>query len=201
MDDLRLPQKTLNDYFELLDYQRDFLALKAACEQMQAKLAKIKIATSDPDSVDNIIDDETSSFTTTYSSEKIEQLFGSITNGMVSAKEKIVTAINAKKPSCNAKVSDTWDLLSFYISLMGNLQFAFTETVLNKIRVSSLVKYINADLNLNYGGMVNPYVYKPLYDTSNTSTIVINTISVSTTAISKVSTPNLEIYLGNIRVF
>lgn len=201
MDNLRVPQKTLNDYFELLDYQRDFLALKVACEQMQAKLAKIKIATNDPDSVDNIIDDEKSSFTTTYSSEKIEDLFSSITNNMITAKEKIVTAINAKKPSCNAKVSDTWDLLSFYIILMGNLQFNFTDTVLNKVRVSNLVKYINGDLKLNYGGMVIPYVYQPLYDSNNTVTKINNTISVSNTVTSNVSTSNLEIYLGTIRVY
>lgn len=200
MDDLRLPQKTLNDYFELLDYQRDFLALKAACEQMQAKLAKIKIATNDPDSVDNIIDDAASSLTTTYSSEKIVELFGSITNDTVTAKEKIVTAINAKKPSCNAKVSDTWDLLSFYISLMGNLQFNFKETVLNKVRMTSLIPNVNSSFKTTYNGMTNPYIYKPMQ--VNTSVQMSNDFkSIQPRIDANVKATSIAIFLGNVQIY
>ncbi|WP_040210862.1 hypothetical protein [Clostridium polynesiense] len=162
MNDLRLPQKMLNDYFELLDYQRDFLALKDSIDKMQEKLAKIKILTSDPESVDEIINDESSSLITTYSSERIEALFSDLTRDAVIAKEKIVTAINARKPSANARIEDSWDLLSFYISLMGNLQFQFKELVLNKVRFTNQSNsLIRTALNDYIGEQLNPFLYRP----------------------------------------
>lgn len=200
MGELRLPQKTLNDYFELLDYQRDFLALKAACEQMQAKLAKIKIATNDPDSADNIIDDETSSFTTTYSSEKIEEIFGAITSDTVTAKEKIVTAINAKKPACNAKVSDTWDLLSFYISLMGNLQFNLSTVAVNKVRATNYTANINTKIINSYNSMNNPYAYKPLTG-APIGTRTQEVLSITKHTDDFINAESISIFLGNIKVF